>query len=117
MISPWVIYMISVLNSIRCFSGVVFVISLFYVSYLIASYLFWDNRHERCIWSIVIGALVISASMKILTPPEQTMYAMLVANYLTPENVEILRSFGVETVQQLGDVIADSIGKAMQKGR
>ena len=54
---------------------------------------------------------IVITVLSIIIPSREAMYAMLVVDQLTPENIEALRDFGVETVQQLGDAIANSINK------
>ena len=111
MISPWVIYLISVLNTVKIISIITTI--LFGGLSFIAFPVFFDDDEKQCEKFLKIGVCVFVTSLFVamLVPTKDEMYLMLTLNYLTPENIELMRSFGVETVQQLGDAIANSINK------
>lgn len=128
MISPWAIYLVDVLRTVG--SVVEFVLGgslictlLFLILYL-AAILDANRNHEikekdinQISRWVKLSAIItaVSAIFVCLIPAEETMYAMLIVDQLTPENIKALRDFGVETVQQLGDAIANSINKVEVK--
>ena len=115
MISPWAIYWIELLGETDCFVG--FAGCLLFVLSVITS-LIWLIEDKKIPWHLIKRFLIIAVVLLIfatIIPSKETMYAMLVADQLTPENIEAMRAFGVETVQQLGDAIANSINKVEVK--
>lgn len=123
MISPWLIYLVGVLITTNSIVEFVFGFSLISTMILITCYfaaVFSDDKDKKpkeaidrmAKWlkrSLIIT--IVSAILVCLIPTKETMYAMLIVDQLTPENIEAMRDFGVETVQQLGDAIANSINK------
>lgn len=123
MISPWAIYLVSVLITADKIAEFVLGVSLvctivfmlFYFGLIFAedkSKVSKEDIEGLTKWlkrSSIVAA--VSAVFVCLIPSEETMYAMLIVDQLTPENIKALRDFGVETVQQLGDAIANSINK------
>lgn len=111
MISPWVIYWIELLSEVDFFVG--FAGAMLLVLSVMASmiYCLEDTKipwyHIKRVSIIAVVLLVVAT----IIPSKETMYAILVVDQLTPENIEAMRAFGVETVQQLGDAIANSINK------
>ena len=111
MISPWVIYWIELLSEVDFFVG--FAGAMLLVLSVMASMICcaedtkipWHNIK----WFLIIAVVLLVVAT--IIPSKETMYAMLVVDQLTPENIEMMRAFGVETVQQLGDAIANSINK------
>ena len=123
MISRWAIYLVSVLITadkiVEFVLGVSLICTvafmLFYFGLNFAedkSKVSKEDIEGLAKWlkrSSIVAA--VSAVFVCLIPSEETMYAMLIVDQLTPENIEAMRNFGVETVQQLGDAIANSINK------
>lgn len=117
MISPWVIYWIDTLSSMQdlahitfCLGGigvVAFCVVLGSLSEL------EKNLRHTILKALKVATIICGVSILIgvFIPSKETMYAMLVVDKITPENIEMMRAFGVETVQQLGDAIANSINK------
>ena len=122
MISPWAIYLVDVLANIKNMLNLVWVFSLMGTSGLGIWLLFnfEDMSEENKIFlfklfKICLLTLVVSITLNAFIPNKETMYTMLIVDQLTPENIKALRDFGVETVQQLGDAIANSINKVEVK--
>ena len=82
-ISPLVFYIINVLNTVLCMSVIALGLSL---TYVIA---FWSEKKyinfKTCI------PLIISLALVIFIPSQSTMYKMLVASQITPNNVKIVQ--------------------------
>lgn len=114
MISPWVIYLISVLNIVKVISIITTILSggLSFIAFPV----FFDDDEEQGKKFLKIGVCVFAISLFVamLIPTKDEMYLMLALNYLTSENIELLQSFGIDSVQQLSDVIANSIHKTME---
>ena len=123
MISPWAVYLIEVLYNIDMVANLaLFILICIGACLLLGYFSSWKINYEEGVafcekYSryMVIAMAIVNIPI-LLIPEREAMYRILIAIYLTPENIEILRSFGIETIQQLSDVITESIGKAVQKG-
>lgn len=93
MVNPIALYLISILYNIDMISNVFFWVALF-LGLISGSH----------IWIYVV---FICLFFKILIPTKSDMYAILTAHYLTAENIEVMKSLGIDSVQQFIDMILD----------
>ena len=112
-INPWIFYLIELLSNIRIILGILMMLTLFGLIYLIIAYAAsfdysWEDDNElksvklwikRC--AIV---LTIMGLFEIIIPSKETIYQMVVANYVTYENVE-----------NASDIIKDSVDYIFEK--
>lgn len=127
-VSPWLVYLISVINSIRIFAfilGLVFSIPLliYFVSdffnYINENILFpyqldeYEKIKEKnakqikkyfilCLTFILIGLLI---------PSKETLITMLIANVITPDNINMSNELIKHNVQDYVNIIVDGINK------
>lgn len=126
-VGPWLIYLISVINSIRIFAfilGLVFSIPLliYFVSdffnYINEDILFpyqLDEYEELkknskqikkyfilCLTFILVGLLI---------PSKETLITMLIANVITPDNINMSNELIKHNVQDYVNIIVDGINK------
>lgn len=127
-VSPWLIYLISVINSIRIFAfilGLVFSIPLliYFVSdffnyinentlfqYQLDEYEELKKRNSKqikkyfilCLTFILIGLLI---------PSKETLITMLIANVITPDNINMSNELIKHNVQDYVNIIVDGINK------
>lgn len=127
-VSPWLIYLISVINSIRIFAfilGLVFSIPLliYFVSdffnYINENILFpyqldeYEELKKRnakqikkyfilCLTFILVGLLI---------PSKETLITMLIANVITPDNINMSNELIKHNVQDYVNIIVDGINK------
>ena len=127
-VNPWLIYLISVINSIRIFAfilGLVFSIPLliYFVSdffnYINENILFpyqldeYEELKKRnakqikkyfilCLTFILIGLLI---------PSKETLITMLIANVITPDNINMSNELIKHNVQDYVNIIVDGINK------
>lgn len=127
-ISPWLIYLISVINSIRIFAfilGLVFSIPLliYFVSdffnyinenilfpYQLDEYEELKKRNSKqikkyfilCLTFILIGLLI---------PSKETLITMLISNVITPDNINMSNELIKHNVQDYVNIIVDGINK------
>lgn len=111
MISPWVIYLISVLNTAKIISGITSIVSGVFSFVFFPAFFNDGETQDKKFVKRGICVFAVSLFVAMLIPTKDEMYLMFALTYLTPENIELMRSFGIETVQQLGDAIANSINK------
>lgn len=127
-ISPWLIYLISVINSIRIFAfilGLVFSIPLLiyfvfdFFNYINEDILFpyqldeYEELKKRnskqikkyfilCLTFILVGLLI---------PSKETLITMLIANVITPDNINMSNELIKHNVQDYVNIIVDGINK------
>lgn len=127
-VSPWLIYLISVINSIRIFAfilGLVFSIPLliYFVSdffncinedilfpYQLDEYEELKKRNSKqikkyfilCLTFILVGLLI---------PSKETLITMLIANIITPDNINMSNELIKHNVQDYVNIIVDGINK------
>lgn len=127
-VSPWLIYLISVINSIRIFAfilGLVFSIPLliYFVSdffnyinedilfpYQLDEYEELKKRNSKqikkyfilCLTFILVGLLI---------PSKETLITMLIVNVITPDNINMSNELIKHNVQDYVNIIVDGINK------
>lgn len=127
-VSPWLIYLISVINSIRIFAfllGLVFSIPLliYFVSdffnyinedilfpYQLDEYEELKKRNSKqikkyfilCLTFILVGLLI---------PSKETLITMLIANVITSDNINMSNELIKHNVQDYINIIVDGINK------
>lgn len=122
-INPWIFYLIDVLHSLKGISLTLIVITLFgsigigtYITVIRSCY--WydeDDRHLTTqltkILKKLLIVLCIITGVYTVTPSEETMYKMLVAQYVTYENVDK----ATKTIKDEVDYIFKKLGKEDKK--
>lgn len=127
-VSPWLIYLISVINSIRVFAfllGLIFGLPLLicFVSdyfnsvnvdiltpYQLDNYEELKKRNSKqikkyfilCLTFILVGLLI---------PSKETLITMLIANVITPDNINMSNELIKHNVQDYVNIIVDGINK------
>ena len=111
-ISPWIIYLISVLNAIYIASLVAIMIDMLVMMALGMALLGIMTDEERiAIKSYgktgfkVLGVLVVLA---LIIPSKETLYTMLITSYVTPDNIQIAQSSIVDFVKQISLAISQA---------
>lgn len=128
-VSPWLIYLISVINSIRIFAfllGLIFGLPLliYFVSdcfnsinedilfpYQLDQYEEIKEKNAKqikkyfilCLTFILVGLLI---------PSKETLITMLIANVITPDNINMSNELIKHNVQDYVNIIVDGINKA-----
>lgn len=127
-VSPWLIYLISVINSIRVFAfllGLMFGLPLLicFVSdyfnsvnvdiltpYQLDQYAEIKEKNAKqikkyfilCLTFILVGLLI---------PSKETLITMLIANVITPDNINMSNELIKHNVQDYVNIIVDGINK------
>lgn len=103
-ISPWVIYFASRTDAL----GTLFMI-VTAAAFAICLIEFDDLTKNGFKLFISIG--IISVILTVLTPTTETVYTMMVANEITPDNIQTIGKTGKDVV----DYITDQIDKIVNK--
>lgn len=127
-VSPWLIYLISVINSMRIFAfilGLVFSIPLliYFVSdffnyinenilfpYQLDEYEELKKRNSKQIKKYFI-LTIIFILIGLLIPSKETLITMLIANVITPDNINMSNELIKHNVQDYVNIIVDGINK------
>lgn len=124
-INPWIFYLIDVLNGLKEVSVVAIfmtIVMLICIGIAIAFFKSDDSFYRSDDNADIIRALIrvskrllivacITTSVFVVTPSEETMYKMLVAQYVTYENVDK----ATETIKDGVDYIFKKLGKEDKK--
>lgn len=126
-ISPWSVYLIGVLPSIKAVAGFITVILIFTILMAICFRQCngidkWDTEEEANFkretnqvllqtikWSFI--AIIVSGAIFVLTPDRETMIAMVVANIVTIDNINTTNEFVKTNVQDYINMIVDAVNK------
>lgn len=127
-VSPWLIYLISVINSIRIFAfilGLSFSIPLliYFVSdyfnsvnvdiltpYQLDQYEEIKEKNAKQIKKYFILCLTFIL-VGILIPSKETLITMLIANVITPDNINMSNEIIKYNIQDYVNIIVDGINK------
>ena len=136
-INPWWFYLISVvskINGIAVFLGMssfVATVLLFIAKYdkilgKIGLYFIEDEfgssytntpeqiKGDRFAFKTVVGIFIISSIVAVVTPSQDTMNKMLIANTLTKQNISAGANFTQDQVSKIIDKIADAAVKVKE---
>lgn len=101
-ISPWIIYFASRADAV----GTLFLIVAI-VAFIVCLIGFDDLTKNGFKLFISIG--IISVILTVLTPTTETVYTMMVANEITPDNIRAVGKTGKDVI----DYITDQIDKVV----
>ena len=112
-ISPWTIYFASRIDSLKILAGCILVccIIAIYIAFIegdidYGSVLIHRSFMKKCAIISIISAVVL-----VITPSTETVYTMVVANEITPDNIQ---AFG-KTGKNVVDYITDQIDKIINE--
>ena len=114
-ISPWIIYWISVFDKLGAVTATCAILGVV-ISLLITLFTITDDystekeRAKRYKWVkrfLILAS--VCALINILTPSKETMLTMLALEYVTPDNITAIQGNIVEFVQQLSEAVKEGI--------
>lgn len=112
-ISPWTIYFASRVDSLKILAGCILVCCIIAICIVFidgdidyGSVLTHRSFMKKCVIISIISAVVL-----VITPSTETVYTMVVANEITPDNIQ---AFG-KTGKNVVDYITDQIDKIINK--
>ena len=106
MISPWVIYLFSVLTTLNTVAFIIAIFSwvtIFFIA--LNKIIYGDDMEIKFNHKNAIIVAVIATTIVILIPPEKTMLAMLTLSFITPDNVVIAENHIIDLVTKIMDAV------------
>ena len=105
-ISPWVIYLFSVLTKLNTVAFTIAIFSwatIFFIA--LNEIIYGDDMEIPFNYKYAIIVAVISTIIAILIPDKETMLAMLTLSFITPDNIVVTENHIIELVTKIMDVV------------
>lgn len=98
-ISPWIFYVIGTLRHMQMLLSFVMVFSFFAVFFT-----FLERKKQSRITCCVA---IISTTLLVFIPSEDTARNMLIAQYVTPDNIQTAREDVISFIQEVSEAIKE----------
>ena len=105
-ISPWVIYLFSVLTKLNTISFTIALFSwatIFFIA--LNKIIYGDDMEIPFNYKYVIIVCVIATMLAIIIPDEKTMLAMLTLSFITPDNIVITENHVIDLITKIMDAV------------
>lgn len=99
-ISPWVIYLVSVLTNLNTAA---FIVAMFSVVIIFWAWVFGEKTKIN-IKNVVI-ILITSTVLTIIIPDRQTMLSMLTLSFITPDNIGLAEDHAIDLITKIMDAV------------
>ena len=117
-ISPWILYWVSVLCNVNYVLSVVNGLSIAIIVMIggirLVDYINHENGDDMVImpnWfkylKICLIVVCISSLLCIFIPDKQTMISMIAVSYITPDNINITTDYVIELVQRISEAVKE----------
>lgn len=104
-VSPLIIYLVYLLTVLHNVALAVVIISILCLGFLILCWGtggFGDDKDMVFRYGkIVVIIFIVSSILAIFIPEKETLYTMLIASYVTPDNIHMTQSSIVDFVKQI----------------
>ena len=105
-ISPWIIYLFSVLTKLNIVASAVAIFSgasIFFMA--MDKIIYGDDMEIEFNYKYAIIVAVIATIIVILIPDEKTMLSMLTLSFITPDNVVIAENHIIDLITKIMDAV------------
>ena len=105
-ISPWIIYLFSVLTTLNTVAFIIAIFSwvtIFFIA--LNKIIYGDDMEIEFNYKNAIIVAVIATMLAILIPNEKTMLAMLTLSFITPDNVVITENHIIDLITKIMDAV------------
>ena len=119
-ISPWIFYLIEVISNLKVASFVVAAITACIATFSGMRLFIADEEHKLNFakhFKISLVICIIVSIVSMLCPSQNTMYKMLISNYVTPNNLEYIHETIKGDMNDALNAIADNIIKVQKEGK
>ena len=105
-ISPWIIYLFSVLTKLNIVASAVAIFSVVSIIFIaFTKFTFGDDMEIPFNYKYVIIVLITSTVLTIIIPDRQTMLSMLTLSFITPDNIVVTENHIIELVTKIMDAV------------
>ena len=104
-ISPWIIYLFSVLTKLNIVASAVAIFSGASMVFIAMLRFIYDDMEIKFNYKNAIIVTTIATMLVILIPDEKTMLAMLTLSFITPDNVVITENHIIDLVTKIMDAV------------
>lgn len=105
-ISPWVFYFIDKLEEIKMLPLYVFIFAILINMALLMTSETKEKFEKRFFPKVWIALLSLAFIINFIVPSKETAYKMIIANYVTPNNISIVKEVTEDNIASLIDKIA-----------
>lgn len=120
-ISPWLVYFISISTSIKAVFATITIISLV-ITFFIILYNFieedsmdrlYDSETKKLDSSFkkLIAFIIFSSILATFIPTKETIIAMYIANMITPDNLNLANEVFKSNLKDYLDIVTNSLNK------
>ena len=105
-ISPWVIYLFSVLAKLNIVASAVAIFSVASIIFIaLNKIIYGDDIELEFNYKPAIIVAIIATMLTILIPDEKTMLSMLTLSFITPDNVVITENHIIDLITKIMDAV------------
>ena len=104
-ISPWVIYLFSVLTKLNIVASAVAIFSGASMVFIAMLRFIYDDMEIKFNYKNAIIVAVIATIIVILIPDEKTMLSMLTLSFITSDNIVITENHIIDLVTKIMDAV------------
>ena len=104
-ISPWVIYLFSVLTKLNIVASAVAIFSGASMVFIAMLRFIYDDMEIKFNYKNAIIVTTIATMLVILIPDEKTMLAMLTLRFITPDNIVITENHVIDLITKIMDAV------------
>ena len=104
-ISPWVIYLFSVLTKLNIVASAVAIFSGASMVFIAMLRFIYDDMEIKFNYKNVTIVTIIATILVIIIPNEKTMLSMLTLSFITPDNVVIAENHIIDLITKIMDAV------------
>ena len=104
-ISPWIIYLFSVLTKLNIVASAVAIFSGASMVFIAMLRFIYDDMEIKFNYKNVTIVTIIATILVIIIPNEKTMLSMLTLSFITPDNVVIAENHIIDLITKIMDAV------------
>ena len=104
-ISPWVIYLFSVLTKLNMVASAVVIFSCASMVFITVFRFIYDDMKIKINYKDVTIVTIIATILVIIIPNEKTMLSMLTLSFITPDNIVITENHVIDLITKIMDAV------------
>ena len=104
-ISPWVIYVVQLLDNLRDICMVLLVLTCIVIVLLVIPAIMDEEDLPKKYLKMAVIIVAVCAGMDIIIPNKETMITMIAASYITPDNIQMTQGNVLEFIKQISEAV------------